>query len=406
MDAATLKALNDERLHNIEEIRSLYDDAAGREMTAEERATEERLSGAVSEADRRIAAALDLMEAEKRTNEAYDAAGIEAAATKPAATEERSLFEQLNAGEIRSAEFSDFLEVRADGEQEKKTQYMGGETVADTFQRRTIEYAQAFSGAVLPLAEVLRTAGGEDVIIPRVTDYPEAVLVAEAASLTKKGEKFDQVTVGAYKYGFIQQVSYELENDTAIDLAGLISRLGGQALGTAVGKASVTGTGSSQPLGIIANSGGLTSVQAATGSVAAGFSTDDVLTIIMSVDPAYRRNGAFICNDTVIATLRKLKGTDGQYVWQENARVGEPATLFGYPVYSDAEMPTTQTNGVKGLAFGDFGQAVIVRWAGPLRIETSKDYSFGNDVTSWRFLQRFDSRVKNANAAKVLTYRT
>ena len=178
-----------------------------------------------------------------------------------------------------------------------------------------------------------------------------------------------------------------------------------EALGNGIGSAFITGTGSSQPTGI-AGSAGFATVASASGSVAAGFALNDVLTLVHSITRPYRAGSSFICNDSVVLQLRKLKDTTGQYLWQPSVQAGQPDLLAGYPVYTDPAMATATTNGTKGLAFGNWKQGVIVRLAGGVRVESSSDFAFSSDLDTWRFIVRADARIVDAAAARVLTYTT
>ena len=53
-------------------------------------------------------------------------------------------------------------------------------------------------------------------------------------------------------------------------------------------------------------------------------------------------------NDKILATVRTLKDSDGQYLWQQSLKDGEPERLAGYPVYTSEYAPTGM------IAFGDY----------------------------------------------------
>ena len=70
-------------------------------------------------------------------------------------------------------------------------------------------------------------------------------------TLTESDPAFAKRTLGAYKYGLSIQVSSELVADTGFDLLGYLARQAGRAVGNALGAHLVTGSGSSQPSGIV-----------------------------------------------------------------------------------------------------------------------------------------------------------
>src|SRR3546814_12822638 len=78
------------------------------------------------------------------------------------------------------------------------------------------------------------------------------------------------------------RVSFELAQDAAFDVEGLVSRKLGERIGRIQSTHLVTGTGSGQPQGITDDR---TGVQLAANT---GVTYADLLTFVHSVDPAYR----------------------------------------------------------------------------------------------------------------------
>lgn len=406
MDPEKIKALFDERSRAANELRALYDAAGSDALSGEAQATEERLHNAITEADRRIANLLEVAQGEQRAADAYGHLGAEERQAPAAEPTEADRLRALGRGEVRHLEFG-ADELRGTSTLVTGTAGVGGNTVPTSFYNQLIE--SMIEVGVLPgLAFQLRTAGGEALQIPTATAYPTANLIGENAQITTEDATFGQKTLNSYKYAFIMKASSELLNDSAVNLVEFLARRGGEALGKAVAKASIDGTGSSQPQGIIAASNGLSTFASASGSVAGGFKYDDVLGLVHSITQPYRAGASFILNDTQVLALRKLRegsGT-GMYLWQPSLQAGQPDTLAGYPVYTDTNMPTATTNGTKSIAFGDWNKAVICRFAGPVRVEASTDFAFDYDLTAWRFIVRFDSEIVDAGAAKVMTFTT
>jgi len=67
----------------------------------------------------------------------------------------------------------------------------------------------------------------------------------------------------------------------------------------------------------------------------------------------YRRKAIWIFNDDTMAAIRKLKGNDGQFLWQKALHEGEHETLLGRPIYTSPFVPTIAA-GNKVALFGDF----------------------------------------------------
>src|SRR3546814_18436118 len=107
--------------------------------------------------------------------------------------------------------------------------------------------------------------------VPKTTTHPTAAIIAEATTITESDPAFGQVTLQAYKYGFSVQIASELEQDTGVDLAGYLARIGGEALGHGSGAHFVTGPGSAQPNGgVTASTLGVTRGPGQQGGVTTG----------------------------------------------------------------------------------------------------------------------------------------
>ena len=58
-------------------------------------------------------------------------------------------------------------------------------------------------------------------------------------------------------------------------------------------------------------------------------------------------------NDATVALLRKLKDSNGAYLWQPSVQAGQPDKLLGYDIYTSPYVPTVAA-GAYAIAFGDF----------------------------------------------------
>ena len=61
----------------------------------------------------------------------------------------------------------------------------------------------------------------------------------------------------------------------------------------------------------------------------------------------------WVLNDSTIKAIRKLKDSQGQYLWQPSLTAGAPDLLLGKPVRTSAYMPAIAAD-AKTIAFGDF----------------------------------------------------
>lgn len=75
---------------------------------------------------------------------------------------------------------------------------------------------------------------------------------------------------------------------------------------------------------------------------------DNIINLIYALPTKYRRNAIFLANNSNIRDLRKVKDTNGRYIWQEPMAAGQPATIQGYPVIENNWV------GDDEIYFGDF----------------------------------------------------
>jgi HK97 family phage major capsid protein len=64
-------------------------------------------------------------------------------------------------------------------------------------------------------------------------------------------------------------------------------------------------------------------------------------------------------NGTTLATLRKLKDGQGNYLWQPSYQAGQPETILGRPVVEMVDMPDIASDAYP-IIFGDFSAYRIV----------------------------------------------
>lgn len=91
----------------------------------------------------------------------------------------------------------------------------------------------------------------------------------------------------------------------------------------------------------------------------ADIQSDDLIDLVYACRAGYRQQGRFMMANQTVPVIRKLKTTDGQYLWQPGLKEGEPNRLIGYSITENEAVPTVAT-GAKSVAFGDFRRAYTV----------------------------------------------
>jgi len=372
-------------------------EAENRELTAEETGAFEKANEAIDSLDARIQTLLDH---EKRAAKADEYAaeleqrGAKLDAADPADSELRSFLK----GERRSMVVAPErpLSVQEYRDLSKLSAGAGANTVKTGFYEKLMAHLIDVSGIMSAGPTVLATQTGEQIQVPKTTSHSSGALIAEAGSITESDPAFGQVALDAYKYAMSVQVSTELVTDTSVDLLGYLAMQAGRAVGNAFGAHAITGTGSSQPNGVVtAATLGVTG----SASVSGAFTADNLIDLYFSVIAPYRNSAScgWLMRDATLGAVRKLKDTTNQYIWQPSLQVGAPDTLLGKPVHTDPNVAAVALS-AKSVVFGDFSQ-YFVRTVQGIRFERSDDFAFQNDLVTFRCIFRADGDLVDTTGA-------
>ena len=280
------------------------------------------------------------------------------------------------------------LQVGADSE--------GGFLVPEEFERTLIDALQE-QNIFRQLAHVITTSTG-DRKIPVVATHGSASWTDEEGAYVESDEAFGQVSIGAYKLGTMIRVSEELLNDSVFDLQSYIATEFARRIGTAEESAFFTGNGTGKPTGILNATGGAT--VGVTSAAATAITLDEVMDLFYALRSPYRKNAVFVTNDATVKSLRKLKDSTGQYLWQASLTAGTPDTILNRPIYTSAYMPVMAA-GAKSVVFGDFSYYWVAD-------RTSRNFKRLNELYAANgqvgFLtsERVDGKLVLAEALKVL----
>jgi HK97 family phage major capsid protein len=121
-------------------------------------------------------------------------------------------------------------------------------------------------------------------------------------------------------------------------------------------KHHLTGTGAQQPLGLFTASalGIPTSRDVSSGNTTTSIQFDGLISAKYALKGAYWPRSAWIFHRDAMTQIAKLKDGNGQYVWRENVRGGEPDTLLARPFYMSEYAPNTFSTGKYVGIFGDY----------------------------------------------------
>lgn len=275
----------------------------------------------------------------------------------------------------------------------------GGYMIPQAFLNDMVRVMKAF-GAVQRVARTITTESGASMPFPSVNDTANVgAILGENTQVAEQDVAWTQKTLGAFMYtSKLVRVSYQLMQDSAFDVEGELRDMLGERIARIQNTHFTTGAGTTEPTGLV--TGGTVGVTAAA---ATAITSDEIINLVHSVDPAYRQSGRarFMLNDAVLATIRKLKDGNDNYIWQPSMQAGVPDSLFGYPVEVNQAMAAPAID-AKPVAFGDFYEGYLIRTVrGFQLLRMDERYA---DYLQVGFLgfSRADGLVRNAAAYRVL----
>lgn len=381
-----------------EEAKKLLDKHDGGVMSGEDLEAYERMEADIETMGREIAA-LERAEAFEAQMNAPTSAPI---VNKPSSNVENTneektgrasnqyngAFWQAMRNKVVPYEVTNALQIGTDSE--------GGYLVPDEFEQRLIDGLQE-ENIMRGIATTIQTASG-DRKIPVVASHGSASWTDEEALITDSDDAFGQVTLGAYKLATAVKVSEELMNDSIFSIDTYLANEFARRIGTKEEEAFLVGDGSSKPTGIFAASGGGTIGVTAASATAITF--DEVYDLFYSLKSAYRRNSAWVMNDSTIKAIRKLKDANGQYLWQPSAGSNTPDTLLNRPILTSSYVPEIAAAKTP-IAFGDFSYYWIADRQGRMFKRLNELYA-ANGQVGFIASERVDGKLILAEAVQIL----
>lgn len=209
-----------------------------------------------------------------------------------------------------------------------------------------------------------------------------------------------------YAFPFATQ---KLLDDAAIDMENWLSMKVADKFARAEADAFVNGSGVGQPRGFLTYSDGTTlpgTIEqfdtGVNGAYAAAPDGGDVLIdALYGLKAPYRANATWFMNRATTKLTRKLKDSDGAYLWSPGIAAGQPATLLGYPVAAFEDMPDPAT-GSLSVAVGDMRAAYQI--VDRIGIRVLRDALTNKPYIGLYTVKRVGGDVVNFEAVKLVKF--
>ena len=383
----------------LADLQAIIDAADGRSLTDEECGRYEALEGELQQARR--------SEQIRARNGAYNAPVPGPIAGPVAPAREDTGLEDAFVAFLRTGKPNDDITgLAVTNAQSAGTGSEGGYTVPTGFRQRMVDVMKDFGG-IATVAETVTTTTGNPLPWPTINDTSNTGEIVSEGGTHSAGADltFGVKSLSAYEYqsgggtNVPLRLSWTLLQDSAFDIVGLITRKLGERIARAQSAHLATGTGASQPLGLVY---GLTGIEPADDTK--GIVYDDLLTFIHSVDRAYRRNATWVFNDLSLKTIAQIKDSNGDPMWRSmTSTMGDSpydGMLLDFPYVVDAGMPNISiaSNAVNWGAFGDIREGYVVRTVRDIQIVVNPWTRAAYRQTEFTAWARLDATQQNTSA--------
>jgi HK97 family phage major capsid protein len=312
------------------------------------------LKSQVSRVEASLAADKDAAQ-EHAIDRAAERRGVAAGADK----RQTELYAKFLRGGEKAITAEEWREIRAT--MSTTTPAEGGYSVQTEVASRLIDALKAYGG-MRDAATVLRTAQGNDMSFPTSDGTSEiGELIAQNTTATAADPTFGTVGLSVYKFSSkIVAVPFELLQDSEIDIAAFVEKRLVQRLGRVTNTYFTTGSGTSQPRGVVTGAG---SGKVGTTGQTLTVISDDLIDLVHSIDPAYRQGGTckFMMNDSSLKAIRKIKDTAGRPIFlpgYDGLGNAMGDSVLGYDVVLNQDVAVMAAN-AKSILFGDFSLYTI-----------------------------------------------
>jgi HK97 family phage major capsid protein len=182
-----------------------------------------------------------------------------------------------------------------------------------------------------------------------------------------------------------------IEDSQDIDVVQFIVQLFSEAIGREEDYVITRGNGTTQPTGYYQNAA-IPAIAAASATL----SFDDIINLEHSLPSRYRRGSSvkFFASNNLIRDMRKVKDTNGRYLWAEPFNAQLPATFHGYAVVEDNNLSENE------MYFGDMKKTYWLGDRKKMTVKISQDTETAlkskgsiNWVNCWKTLPRAISNL-------------
>lgn len=241
---------------------------------------------------------------------------------------------------------------------------------------------------------------------------PQGGWVAETslASITNS-PPLQQMIFPTMELYAMPSATQSLLDDSVVDIETWLAGEIDTVFAVQEGAAFVNGTGTNMPKGFLSyptvqdanyswgNIGYLATGVA--GAFPSSNPSDILVSLVYELFAGYRQNATWVMSRKTQAVIRQMKDTQGHYLWQPPASLGQSASLMNFPLVEAEDMPQIAT-GSFSIAFGDFRRGYLV--VDRIGLRLLRDPYSAKPFVLFYTTKRVGGGVQDFNAIKLLKF--
>ncbi|MGJ8526905.1 phage major capsid protein [Maritalea sp.] len=137
------------------------------------------------------------------------------------------------------------------------------------------------------------------------------------------------------------------------------------------------------------------------GDLPSSNASDVLIDLVYNLKAGYRQNASWVMNRRTQAQLRKLKDSDGNYLWQPSHQPGMRPSFMGFQLVEAEDMPDAGVN-TTPIAFGDFRRGYLI--VDRLGVNVIRDPYSAKPYVLFYTTKRVGGGVLDFDAIKLLKY--
>lgn len=278
---------------------------------------------------------------------------------------------------LRSGDDDALRGLQLEGKAAYSTVAAEGGYLVDPKTSETVQGVLRSAASIRQVANVVQVEATSYDVLVDSTDLGSGWVTETGAMTDSATATVDRISIPLYELAALPKASQRLLDDAAFDIEAWLAERIADKFARAEAASFISGDGSDKPTGIldhptVANGswswGNLGYIATGVGGdFAATDPADVIVDLVYALGARYRANGTFVMNSKTAGAVRKLKDSEGRFLWSDGLAAGEPARLMGYPVLMAEDMPDIAADAC-AIAFGDFHAGYTVAERPDLRV--------------------------------------